>query len=152
MNYLVIIDLDHEFFRKFKRAFKQHNIEQDIENYLYVGNVNGEYVVTDDEKEFFDTETISLDQWNERFPSEGLLTVLPGFYLVDLDRNSPIYKEFRHFSVDQSDEDINLKDYQYAGNTSEGWLSTDDNYDYPECDVITLEQWKFLCQPDYQTF
>lgn len=154
MYYLVEIDTDSGFFNKFKRFFRQYEKDYNPADYCYAGFVVGNdddgrkkgqdiYSTTDDEDEYPGTEVISMTEWAARFPGEGNLTTLPEYYLVELDSNSPFYKEFRHFLVDQTDDDLCLSD-TYVGHTEHGWLSTDDADDYNECDILTMEEWKAL--------
>jgi hypothetical protein len=160
--YLVEIDTDNEFFKKFRRFFRQHNTSNDPDNYSYAGFTKGNeeegdepgdgYNVTDDETIYPEAEIISLNEWAQRFPSEGNLTALPEFYLVETDNTSKHWKEFRHFVVDQTEDNIGMEDYSFAGNTENGWLATDEPYDYPECDIITLDEWKSFQGIVYSTF
>jgi hypothetical protein len=164
MYYLVSIDVDNEFFRKFKRFFKQHNIDYAPDDYVYAGFVKGNeddgehegkdiYVVSDDEDDYPEAEVISLEEWAKRFPQEGILSSLPEYYLVETDISSPFWKDFRHFHVEEvNEDDFTPGDYTYVGQTKNGWRGDDDSTECPECDVITLEEWKQLRKPQFEAW
>jgi len=157
MYYLVNIDTENEFFKKFRRFFKTKNKKYQPGDYSYAGFVKGNeeegedegkdiYIVSDDEESYPDVEIIDLDEWATRFPTEGNLTCLPEYYLVETDTSSPLWGEFLHFHVDNVDFDSDFcpADCLYVGKTNSGWYGTDDQSDCPECDVLTLEEWKTL--------
>lgn len=165
MYYLVEINMGSLLFKKFLRFFKKHNPDgSSITDYCFAGFVKGNeddgdnegkdiYTYTDREEDYPEAEIISVEEWAARFPEEGNLTTLPKFYLVELDRDSPIYQDFRHFAVDQDEDDeYTLRGYEYAGITESGWVVTDEHYDYPECDIITLEEWKQLRKPNFEAW
>jgi len=166
MHYLVIIHTGHDAFRRFRRFFKQHNKDYDPTDYCYAGHVVGNdedgdnegkdcYSVTNDNDDNYPgVEVISMDEWAQRFPTEGNLTTLPEFYLVETDKLSDHWKEFKHFHVDHEDVDDEFcpGEMTYVGNTESGWTGTDDQYDYPECEVLTLDEWKSFQGIIYSTF
>ncbi len=165
MYYLVEIDIEHEAMKRFKRFFRKYNTDYDPMDYCYAGFVVGNaddgddegkdiYNVSDDIDDYPGTEVISMKEWAQRFPTEGNLTSLPEFYLVETNRDSPLWKEFKHFHIDHEDvaDEFAPGDLDYVGNTENGWSGTDDQYDYPECEVLTLEEWKAFQVINYSTF
>lgn len=171
-QYLVEIDTENKYYQRFKSYFISNQSKQspDTNNpadYAYAGlalaNMEEDdkkyegkiiYLVADEEELYPDAEIISLDEWAARFPKEATLTTLPEFYLVELDYDSPFLNSLRHFHVDKdkyNDFPITEND-THVGNTSQGWVTTDDPDYYSECDILSLEEWQRLRSKSVETY